>query len=880
MSGMPDPTNRFPLRRRAVYGTVLLVALAVAAGLLAYDSLTRIRDFTPDSMNYVDVARNILAGHGVSQNTLGFNQVDFARALHRDVPEPLLVQPPVYPLLIAAVSLTGLRPADAALAIPAACYLLVLLLAYRLADRLYDRTVALTTLGLLLLHAPLARIGRTAWSEGPALVFLLACLLTLLRSTSGARRLLWTGLAGILAGLATDTRYALFPLLFAGPILFAVEETGWRNRVRSAGIYLLGFGAALAPVVIRMVRLGRDDLLHRDSFGLSLGRNLSGVLTALTGRNLTLVPSGLETALFGALLVTLLVMLGRRGGFREQLGRLFLSRRRFLLPLWAGLYLSFLVQQATRHRIDALSPRLVAPASVVLAIAVAALLVRGLRLRESRAAGFLAVVIAAVLGARIATAVTLPRVTDEARILQSPRLSWIADHTGDRDLVVGDDTVYIPFYFGRPAVSFSPYPNQHPTAEELTAFANRRRKDYDRFFLVLRDRFAEDSARRTAYGDFIADLVERGPEAFPGFQAVAELPDGRVYRIGTVEDQGAGGLRGLVDTVGFATTAAQMDSVVAQSLRSAAPRRDALRAETDWADDTPLAAAVCPHDDYAYAGRLYALLAPHIRARTVILFGVFHKARVFDCRDRLVFDSFDAWHGPHGPVRVSPLRDRLLARLPEADYLVDDDMQSVEHSIEGIVPWLQAFDPDVEIVPVLVPYMDWETLDGLAGDFSRALAAIMEEEGWRLGSDVALVASADAIHYGDAGWGGSDFAAFGTDIEGYARAVERDRDLAASTLTGPLRRDRLREFMYTCVDPNDVMKYELTWCGRFSIPFGLDVASRVSEALEGHGLTGTLLDYGTSVSEAGLDLDAVPGLGVTAPNNLHHWVGYAAIGYR
>jgi hypothetical protein len=51
------------------------------------------------------------------------------------------------------------------------------------------------------------------------------------------------------------------------------------------------------------------------------------------------------------------------------------------------------------------------------------------------------------------------------------------------------------------------------------------------------------------------------------------------------------------------------------------------------------------------------------------------------------------------------------------------------------------------------------------------------------------------------------------------------------------------------------------------------VARRVSETLDGRPLAGSLLDYGTSLSEVSLDLDAVPGLGVTAPNNLHHWVG-------
>jgi hypothetical protein len=45
-------------------------------------------------------------------------------------------------------------------------------------------------------------------------------------------------------------------------------------------------------------------------------------------------------------------------------------------------------------------------------------------------------------------------------------------------------------------------------------------------------------------------------------------------------------------------------------------------------------------------------------------------------------------------------------------------------------------------------------------------------------------------------------------------------------------------------------------------------------------MQGTLLDYGTSVSEASLDLESIPGLGTTSPNNMHHFVGYAAIGYE
>ena len=358
----------------------------------------------------------------------------------------------------------------------------------------------------------------------------------------------------------------------------------------------------------------------------------------------------------------------------------------------------------------------------------------------------------------------------------------------------------------------------------------------------------------------------------------AVAADSRQELLDSVAVKPANGLRGLVDTVGYAVTAVQMDSVVARCREAAAQRSAALESERGWAADTPFAAAVCPHDDYCYAGRLYALLLPHLRAKTVIVFGVFHRASAFACRDKLVLGSFQAWRGPYGPVSVSPLRDALVSRLPPKDVVVDDDMETVEHSVEGIVPWLQAYDRDVEIVPVLVPYMGWDTLDRLAGETAEALAGVMKERGWSLGEDVAIIASSDAVHYGDAGWGGSGFAPFGTDIDGYIRAVDRDRRLAGSALTGPLDRDKLRDFLYACVDRDDVARYKITWCGRFSIPFGLDVASRVSEALGRGPLTGTLLDYGTSVSES--SLDAVPGLGSTAPNNLHHWVGYASIGYR
>lgn len=342
-----------------------------------------------------------------------------------------------------------------------------------------------------------------------------------------------------------------------------------------------------------------------------------------------------------------------------------------------------------------------------------------------------------------------------------------------------------------------------------------------------------------------------------------------------------GDTRGQMDVVGFASTALQMDSVVALCTAEARARQDSLDEMHGWDSATVFRAGVCPHDDYAYAGRLYPLLTSRIKAKRVILFGVFHKAKVFGTHDVLVLDSFASWHGPHGEVPVArSLRDDILKQMPADEVLVDDDAQQVEHSVEAIVPWLQAMNPDVQIVSILVPYMGWERLETLSEHLSDVLTDILRERGWELGRDVAIVSSSDAVHYGDAGWGGANYAPFGADVAGYEKAVERDLDLAKNHLAGPINDYRLKGFFDRCVDPEDVYQYRITWCGRFSVPFGIRTASLLANKLGEAPLEGVFLDYGTSVSEATLPLDKLSGMGTTAPNNLHHWVGYATVGYR
>ena len=64
----------------------------------------------------------------------------------------------------------------------------------------------------------------------------------------------------------------------------------------------------------------------------------------------------------------------------------------------------------------------------------------------------------------------------------------------------------------------------------------------------------------------------------------------------------------------------------------------------------PLKIAICPHDDYSLAGLLYYSVLKDVKAKTVILFGVAHKARMLGVENKLVFGHYSNWKTPQGSI--------------------------------------------------------------------------------------------------------------------------------------------------------------------------------------------------------------------------------------
>ncbi len=358
---------------------------------------------------------------------------------------------------------------------------------------------------------------------------------------------------------------------------------------------------------------------------------------------------------------------------------------------------------------------------------------------------------------------------------------------------------------------------------------------------------------------------------------VGQIPLDRVLKRITIPSTAT--LRGLVDIVGFPQTTEAMTFIGDTCERLERDEIAANQKRLGLAAGEGLVAGWCPHDDYTLAARVYAHVTRAMKAKTIIMVGNAHWSEAFGVRSKIIFDDFQQWRGPYSPVRISPVREEILKRLAPASYVVNRQIAETEHSLEAIVPFLQYYNRDVEIVPILVPFMPWQDVDRLGDQLADAVSAVIKAHGWKLGRDVAVLCSGDGQHYGDYGWSYYDYHPYGTDADGYKKALELDQHLIGSYLTGELQSPRLHALFAELVDQDDIGKYRVTWCCRFAMPFGLNFAAALVRKVEGRALTGYLLKTGSSISTPWLALDQFK-LGLTGDANLHHFVTYAAVGYK
>lgn len=311
-------------------GTTALTIAVAAAAAVALAVATRWGiGLTPDSIHYINGARNLLAGDGLRGMT------------HF---------PPLYSAAIAALSLGGADPAETARWLQVLLFPANILLVAWLAYRMTDGTRWCAWLAALLMAVTPVSVGihSLALSEPMFLALALTCLIAFgaYAQRGGTPMLLLASAAGAAACLTRYPGIALLPALLVG--LLWLGRGGWQRRLRDVGVLALVVGVPLGAWMLRNQWLG-SNLANRTLAFHPVGA--AHVESALVTVSLWLFPRDVPATL-RCLLLGLLIGVGAEAARRRfQLSAASDSLRRRLraaplatmLLLFAVAYVGLLV---------------------------------------------------------------------------------------------------------------------------------------------------------------------------------------------------------------------------------------------------------------------------------------------------------------------------------------------------------------------------------------------------------------------------------------------------------------------------------------------------------------------------------------------------------
>jgi AmmeMemoRadiSam system protein B len=326
-------------------------------------------------------------------------------------------------------------------------------------------------------------------------------------------------------------------------------------------------------------------------------------------------------------------------------------------------------------------------------------------------------------------------------------------------------------------------------------------------------------------------------------------------------------VRPIRDDVGFCWNPASMQRLI-----------DYLESqEKESFEVEGLVAAVSPHDDYLYAGRVYYPLFKILRAKEVVIFGVTHgtvRNEISGLQNILILDGFEYWPGLKEPIAISELRENLQDRLDKTVFITNNRAHEIEHSIEALLPFLQYFNPEIKITPIMVTPMPFARMEAVSAKLAEVIAGYMNEKHLAAGKDIFFLISSDGNHYGK----DFDNLPYGEGEKAWVKALEFDQRLIRAYLTGVMDSRKIEGLTKELWGATYLDYRNTYWCGKYSIPFGLLTTEKVMDLALNKKIKGTLFRFSDTYSEGVLPLKKT-GMGTTAPFSLRHWVSFFSIGY-
>ncbi len=334
--------------------TLLLTVLAVLGAILILArEATYGVGLQGDWATYISTARNLQAGKGFVQ-IYGWNYWHW---------------PPLYPMLLAAVSLGIFDPYAVAGPLNAAVFGLTLFVAGQFLRWHVQQIFLIWACLAIMLALPLTAVASSAMAEAPFILFTTLSLVLISRYLDTGQRadLVW---AAVFVSLAILTRYIGVTLIMTVlPLLLLRRGVGPWVQARHIGLYLM---IATLPLALW---LGRNFLVYGELHGprrpspYSLGEILSRFLDDMAEWVFLVdLPTGgaLHVAATGFMALALLTLALAVGYIGVRVYRLDgdLTGRQYLFLVCGGfalVYLAFLTTVQTRTEILPLGGRYLSP---------------------------------------------------------------------------------------------------------------------------------------------------------------------------------------------------------------------------------------------------------------------------------------------------------------------------------------------------------------------------------------------------------------------------------------------------------------------------------------------------------------------------------------
>lgn len=328
-------------------------------------------------------------------------------------------------------------------------------------------------------------------------------------------------------------------------------------------------------------------------------------------------------------------------------------------------------------------------------------------------------------------------------------------------------------------------------------------------------------------------------------------------------------IRPVRDDIGFCWNSKDMDKLISYL--------DSVESNKYRFSGDGLVAAISPHDDYLYAGKVYYPLFKLISAGEIVIFGVTHgtvRKEMNNPENVIILEEFDGWKGLDKNIAISPLREKIKSELSKDYYVISNKAHNIEHSIEALIPWLQYYNKEFRITPVMVTAMSYRKMELISEQLAQIITDYTRSNNLVPGKDIFFLISNDANHYG------VDFnnSIFGLDSNAHRVAVENDRRIIKQFLEGEINHSKINRLKSEIwADSSNQDRCPL-WCGRYPVVFGLLTIDSFLQQAGIEGFSGKLFAYSDTWSGKVLPLYGTS-LGITAPFSLKHWVGFFSAGF-